>query len=36
MSAQEFEVPFNGTWHVVIDMGKSEGQVRAVVDVVRK
>ncbi len=36
VSAQEFEVPFSGSWHVVVDMGKEEGQVRATVDIVRK
>lgn len=36
LSAQEFQVPYAGTWHVVIDLGKEEGTVRAVVDIIRR
>ena len=36
VSAQEYEISYPGTWHVVVDLGKEEGQVRAMVDVVRK
>ncbi len=35
-SRAEFEVPYDGTWHVIVDLGGKRGDVKAIVDIIKE